>query len=199
MAFWSRLETASEKNWAAPPSCPTFLMKLITEERNSSRSATPHSAVFEILNNLKVVRPPPQRRAKKTRARGPGAGKGAPTFPVALHFHSFYMPCAWGCVQPCCGHAVQMASTTWSPCVPLWANQNECTILTIDVVNASMPLEHSNKGVTRLPWAQIEVEKGWVRMCVTVCVTILIIVIIRLVRSVLLAHGPWSGFDTCVL
>ena len=115
-----------------------------------------------------------------------------------------YMPCARGSVV-CCGtvtgrhNAVQMASTTWSPCAPLWANQNECSILTIDVANASMPLEHSNKGVTRLPWAQIEVEKGWVRMCVTVCVTILIIVIIRLERSVLLAHGPWSGFDTCVL
>ena len=114
-----------------------------------------------------------------------------------------YMPCARGSVV-CCGtvtgrhNAVQMASTTWSPCAPLWANQNECSILTIDVANASMPLEHSNKGVTRLPWAQIEVEKDG-SGCVTVCVTIWIIVIIRLERSVLLAHGPWSGFDTCVL
>ena len=116
-----------------------------------------------------VTRPTAKETPHK-KASAASRRKGCPPNSGRAAFPFFLSICRVLGVRGCVlwHNAVQMASTTWSPCAPLWANQNECSILTIDVANASMPLEHSNKGVTRLPWAQIEVEKdgsGCVSQC----------------------------------
>ena len=145
MAFSSHREMASEKKIG----CAAILPYFFITERNSS-PLHPQLLLIEQKCSARTGKAP---AGEGVAPRGGSCQKNpaAPPFP-------FLNLCRVLGVA-CCGHAVQMASTTWSPCAPLWANQNECSILTLDVVNATMPLEHSNKGVMRLPWAQIEVEK----------------------------------------